>query len=230
MAAKHLIRALLAAVALLGKMQKTEASGADALPAEQHTQLCAVAEEMATVAPAVATHAKQILNQEAERVRTSLKLRIYIQQQTRRRALLATVIAEAYSSKCRTSLGNLRKEVETGAALVDAAAYLAGRIGEAIDFLADIHESGGSGAGCLSAADGRKVVEGRNAVKTCGKERKATTTATAMPATELNSEGFPKLNSAVGTTKVCTEPLCATCCQSQQTQASTTKQWPAAQQ
>nr|AGH60192.1 variant surface glycoprotein 1257 [Trypanosoma brucei] len=202
MSTKHLIRTLLAAVALLAKLQEGEATGANALPAEQHTQLCAVAEEMATVAPAVATHAKQILNQEAERVRTSLKLRIYIQQQTGRRALLTTTLEAAYNNKCKTFLDKLRTEVTSGAKEVDAAAYLAGRIGEAIDFLADIHESGGSGAGCLSAADGRKVVEGRNAVKTCGKERKATTTATAMPATELNSEGFPKLNSTVGRSKV----------------------------
>nr|APD73250.1 variant surface glycoprotein 1125.490 [Trypanosoma brucei] len=202
MSTKHLIRKLLAAVVLLAKLQEEGSTGADALPAEQHTQLCAVAEEMATIAPEVATRKTQILNQEAERLRTRLKLRIYIQQQTGRRALLTTMLEAAYNRKCKTFLDNLRTEMQTGAGFVDAAAYLAGRIGEAIDFMADMHQSGDGNAGCLSTAEGRKVVEGRNAVKTCGKERKATTTATTMPATELNSEGFPKLNSAVGTTKV----------------------------
>nr|APD73861.1 variant surface glycoprotein 1125.1712 [Trypanosoma brucei] len=202
MSTKHLIRTLLAAVALLAKLQEGEATGADALPVEQRTQLCAVAEEMATIAPAVATHATEILNQEAERLRTVLKLRIYIQQQTGKKAMLTTVLEQAYTGKCKTSLGTLRKEVATGAAFVDAAAYLAGRIGEALDFLADIHQSGGSAAGCLSTADGRKVVEGRTGVKNCGKERKATATPTTMPATELTSQGFTKLTSTVGNTKV----------------------------
>nr|APD74891.1 variant surface glycoprotein 1125.4571 [Trypanosoma brucei] len=190
MSTKHLIRTLLAAVAILAKLQKGEATGSNALPALKHTHLCAVAEEMATVAPAVAMHATQILNKKAERLRTG------------RRALLTTTLEAAYNSKCKTFLDNLRTEVTTGAAEVDAAAYLAGRIGDAIEFLADIHQKGGSNAGCLSTADGRKVVEGRNVVNNCGKERKATTTATTMPATELTSEGFPNLNRAVGTNKV----------------------------
>nr|AGH60985.1 variant surface glycoprotein 416 [Trypanosoma brucei] len=201
MSTKHLIRTLLAAVALLAKLQEGEATGADALPVEQRTQLCAVAEEMATIAPAVATHATEILNQEAERLRTVLKLRIYIQQQTGKKAMLTTVLEQAYTGKCKTSLGTLRTEVATGAAFVDAAAYLAGRIGEALDFLADIHESGGSGAGCLSESKSA-VVQGRSKINNCGKARKATTTTTTMPTTELNSEGFPKLKNAVGTTKV----------------------------
>nr|APD72617.1 variant surface glycoprotein 1125.76 [Trypanosoma brucei] len=202
MAAKHLIRTLLEAVALLGKMQKTEASGADAPPAEQHTQLCAVAEELATVAPAVATHATQILNQEAERLRTLLKLRIYIQQQTGKKAALTTVLEAAYSSNCKTSLGNLRTEMATGAAFIDAAAYLAGRIGEAIDFLADIHQSGGSHAGCLTTTAGGAVVQGRSKVTNCGKERQPTTATPTPRKSQLTSQGFTTLANEVGQKKV----------------------------
>nr|APD74010.1 variant surface glycoprotein 1125.2519 [Trypanosoma brucei] len=181
-------------------VKEATSTGAPALPHEQYSNLCAVAEELATYAPAAATNAGKVIQQEQQLMRNDLKARIFAAR-NQKQAVQALMINAALITKCKSSLTALKTEVQTAISMVDAAAYLAGRIGEGIDFLADIHQSGGSNAGCLTNQGGTGVITGRTQVKTCGKERKSPTGGETFKKTKITANGYEGLSGTIGLTK-----------------------------
>nr|AGH60042.1 variant surface glycoprotein 1102 [Trypanosoma brucei] len=199
---RHLFAAA-ATVLLLTRIQMADSAGSAELPQQQKEALCSLAEELSNYPAFYAEQIKSHLTQEKNLQATELKLRIHAAKAGSERAKLIIPVLDAYNDKCKTSITKVQGDLVPGVAAVDAAAYLSGRITEALDILADLHQDGrsGSGAGCLTASAGQ-VVQGRSQLKACGKTRKGAGAAKPRPSKELTSKGYPKLTSTAGGTQI----------------------------
>nr|AGH60261.1 variant surface glycoprotein 1328 [Trypanosoma brucei] len=177
------------------------AANVAALPKEQVMHLCSLPAELADYPAFYQSDLLGHVSAEHKMQQNELKFRIYTAQRSPDEAKLMLPIMVAYTKKCKMSLSSLMTTIKPGLEAVDASAYLSGRIMESLEFLADLHQDGGSGsaAGCLSASSS-KVVEGRANLPGCPKKTRGIDGVPKQPSVHLTAKGFVNLPKAVETT------------------------------
>nr|APD72703.1 variant surface glycoprotein 1125.1034 [Trypanosoma brucei] len=194
---------LLLSVALTSIVTTSGGYAADvsALPKEQVKQLCSLATELAAYPALYISDLVGHVSAEQKMQRTKLKFRIYTAKRSAEEAKLMLPIMVACTNKCKDSLSSLMTTIKPGLKAIDASAYLSGRIMESLEFLADLHEDGGSGssAGCLSASNS-KVIEGKANLPGCPKRNRGIDGVPKQPSVHLTANGFVKLPTTVSTT------------------------------
>nr|APD74779.1 variant surface glycoprotein 1125.4252 [Trypanosoma brucei] len=172
-----------------------------ALKKEQVEQLCSLETELAAYPALYISDLVGHVSAEQKMQRTELKFRIYTAQRSAEEDKLMLPIMVAYTNKCKNSLSSLMTTIKPGLEAIDASAYLSGRIMESLEFLADLHQDGGTGnsAGCLSASTS-KVIEGKAKLPRCPKENRGIDGVPKQPSVHLTAKGFVNLPTTVSPT------------------------------
>nr|AGH61085.1 variant surface glycoprotein 527 [Trypanosoma brucei] len=191
------------AVALIVTSTRCRGSGGAALAHEQVKALCELSEELSDYPAFFAHNIREQLSHQQNLLQDELKLRIYAAQQTGRKAKLAAPLLATYTAKCANKAPTVLETLKPGAEAVAAAAYLAGTIGEALGYLADIHQSGSSGAnaGCLTASTAANVITGRTKLPKCGTPAPQAAQPRSRPSKTIDNKGFPNLDGTTTTTQ-----------------------------
>nr|APD75383.1 variant surface glycoprotein 1125.5263 [Trypanosoma brucei] len=194
-------RLLCVAVALsLIAEQRTEAGKGPALSSETRTRLCNLNTKIAKF-PAYVTKQVTTAAQAREQLLVdSLKLQIYMRIIDSESAAVAAPLAAATADlKLATAAADKRHTKQTNNA-ISHLAFLRGSLTEFLTIAADLHQSGGTCAGCL-ALSRKTMVQGAAALGTCGGTMENTTEAGA-DLTKLNGSGFTELSSTEGSTSL----------------------------
>ncbi|SCU71233.1 Trypanosome variant surface glycoprotein (A-type), putative [Trypanosoma equiperdum] len=194
-------RLLCVAVALsLIAEQRTEGGKGPALSSETRTRLCNLNTKIAKF-PAYVTKKVTTAEQAREQLLVdSLKLQIYMRIIDSESAALAAPLAAATADvKLATAEADKRHTKQTNNA-ISYLAFLRASLTEFLTIAADLHQSGGTGAGCL-ALSRTTMVQGAAALGTCGGTMEEANTGGA-DLTKLTTDGFTELSSTEGSTRL----------------------------